>query len=279
MSKVEFIVDTRETALIKLIRNDNNINNITTIKSLDIADIIIKYNDKDYLVIERKSLKDLAASISDGRYSSQKLRLKKYAIDNKIIMSNIVYLIEGAFYYETTISIIDNNGKKKDKIVNIPYTDEHKFGRIKYSALKSSMTNIRVRDGFGVIHTTDVNGTFGELIKIFNCLTKYGHYEQLNNGQDQVDNEYSQFIKANISVRKKTNKTPEQCFIDQLCCYPNISVDKARKISAKYKSMPKLISKFESLGTEKEKEELLTEIDGIGKKISKQTYDNIYIDK
>ena len=59
-------------------------------ENLAIGDIIIKDSSKKELVIiERKSITDLASSISDGRYNEQSLRLQNTSIPNH----NIIYMI------------------------------------------------------------------------------------------------------------------------------------------------------------------------------------------
>ena len=60
--------------------------------NLAIGDIIICQDDgKEQLIIERKTLPDLAASIRDGRYNEQSFRLNQCALHNH----SIVYLLEG----------------------------------------------------------------------------------------------------------------------------------------------------------------------------------------
>ena len=60
--------------------------------SLPIGDILISDNDVDEsIIIERKSLRDLSASIRDGRYEEQSYRLNGSTYHNH----NIIYLIEG----------------------------------------------------------------------------------------------------------------------------------------------------------------------------------------
>jgi ERCC4-type nuclease len=87
MNQIKIYIDTRENKLINLINNPinnsdikinnnfkkyveyiNNSNIKIEIKSLDIADIHIYYNNKIIYYIERKTLNDLASSIKDGRY-------------------------------------------------------------------------------------------------------------------------------------------------------------------------------------------------------------------
>ena len=89
-------IDNREKKLINLItafKEQYNLKNIDiTIEVLDIGDFIIcDDDDNEILIIERKSLNDLASSIKDGRYVEQSLRLSNLSLHNH----NIIYLIEG----------------------------------------------------------------------------------------------------------------------------------------------------------------------------------------
>ena len=73
--------------------NSNN-NYIIKIETLEIGDYIIydEINEKNIIIIERKSLADLESSIKDGRYDNQSYRLNQIDIHNH----NIYYLIEGS---------------------------------------------------------------------------------------------------------------------------------------------------------------------------------------
>ena len=60
-------------------------------ENLPLGDIIICNDDgKEKVIIERKSLADLAASIRDGRYKEQSFRLNQCELPNH----HIYYLIE-----------------------------------------------------------------------------------------------------------------------------------------------------------------------------------------
>ena len=88
-------VDVRENKLIQLLKKlltekFTKYDILIKEEQLDIGDIIIIHNDSK-LIIERKSINDLASSISDGRYMEQSYRLDKVDIHNH----NIMYLIEG----------------------------------------------------------------------------------------------------------------------------------------------------------------------------------------
>jgi len=91
------IIDNREGKLIELIKATPSFNIPYELKSLQLGDIIIsfdKYPDKS-IIIERKCVPDMLASIKDGRYKEQKIRLqaeKLQSSGNKIIC----YLIEGS---------------------------------------------------------------------------------------------------------------------------------------------------------------------------------------
>ena len=73
-------IDVREAELLK--RCQTNLEMISNFKDLKIVpeqlplgDIIINDGLNDLVIIERKSLSDLAASIKDGRYEEQSYRL------------------------------------------------------------------------------------------------------------------------------------------------------------------------------------------------------------
>ena len=91
-------VDVREAELIKIF--ENLIATIPIFKdlkiqleSLPLGDIIIFDEERnvDLLILERKSISDLLASIKDGRYEEQSYRLGGSSYPNH----NIMYIIEG----------------------------------------------------------------------------------------------------------------------------------------------------------------------------------------
>lgn len=77
---MRLIIDIREQELINvcktMIANDTNYVTVET-EQLPIGDILIKTDEgKDVMIVERKTLQDLLASIKDGRYEEQSHRLK-----------------------------------------------------------------------------------------------------------------------------------------------------------------------------------------------------------
>lgn len=130
-------IDTRESELLTCCKTlvesipkykDVKIQSIT----LPIGDVIINDGENDCVIIERKTLKDLAASIKDGRYEEQSYRLNGLDHPNH----NIIYLIEGDMYTFNSF---------KD--------------RLDKQTLYSAMFSINYFKGFSLMRSKDVQET------------------------------------------------------------------------------------------------------------------------
>ena len=175
-------VDVREKKLIPLIKalnNDYGYNIEIETKQLDLGDLIVCDDDNnELLIIERKTLTDLASSIRDGRYSEQSYRLNKESLHNH----NIVYLIEG-------------------KMEN--YRD--KYTKIKSQTLYVTMGCIQYYKGFSVIRTSCILETAEYIIRFVDKMgreKKKGYY---NGGDQKGTVAYSGLV----TRVKKSNVTPE----------------------------------------------------------------------
>lgn len=73
MNELLIQVDSRERELCETLKKQTDFN--VTSMSLEIGDIMIVNSEKPLLVIERKTLADLASSNRDGRYREQRARL------------------------------------------------------------------------------------------------------------------------------------------------------------------------------------------------------------
>ena len=97
---MKVIIDEREIELFEkcesLIRSSRIPSSVDLSKEvLDLGDILIKTDDnKDVLLIERKSFQDLLASIKDGRYEEQSYRLLH---SSGFPPHSVFYLVEGMF--------------------------------------------------------------------------------------------------------------------------------------------------------------------------------------
>ena len=85
-----FCIDTRESELITLLGS-------VTVKALPVADIWIGTTEENVmieggLIIERKSIRDLEASILDGRYRDQRARILSFCQEHK---TQPMYVLEG----------------------------------------------------------------------------------------------------------------------------------------------------------------------------------------
>lgn len=233
MNNFELIVDSREERLINALRSDylkkecGHI--IFDIKQLDVGDIVFQYNGQVVCLIERKTLEDYAASITDKRSKNQSIRISQLKKDNPEII--IIYLIEG-------------HHLNKD----------HKFRNgITRDVLYSSIINRVVRDKFIIYHTADIYDTSLFVSKMYNKLP-----EQLDEIHHVTD-ERIDYLKT-IKLAKKDNITPDNCYLCQLAQIPGVSVDIANIISQQYPSMRSLIIAYEKLETENLKENLLAEL-------------------
>ena len=113
---------------------------------MDLGDIII-CDDKgsEKLIIERKTLSDLASSIKDGRYSEQSYRLNSLSMHNH----NIIYLIEGDIH-----------------------NYNNKYNKVKPETLQVTMFCLQYFKGFSLFKTRDKMETAEYILRITNKLMK-----------------------------------------------------------------------------------------------------------
>lgn len=212
-------VDIREHTLIKLLKalnNDYGFNFEILVERLDIGDISIWNDGEELLLLERKSLNDLASSITDGRYAEQSFRLNGHSLHNH----NIVYLIEG----------------------NIS-TFSGKWSRIKPGTLYTTMFSVQYFKGFSLVRTFDITETAEYILrladKLSRSLNKHGFYHTLF--QPKKEN-YAQVVHK----EKKKNITPENIGGIILSQIPGISTTTSSVIIEKYGSLFQLLKALEN---------------------------------
>lgn len=84
----EVVIDVRERDLVDRMRGRHGVR----VATMELGDLIFVYRGATVLIVERKTLADLAASIKDGRYHEQKLRLARA---DGADASRTLYLLEG----------------------------------------------------------------------------------------------------------------------------------------------------------------------------------------
>lgn len=247
-------VDNREQDLLKQI--NELIINIPVFKDLEVqienlplGDIIISNNGEDKLIIERKSINDLSASIKDGRYEEQSYRLNGLNHPNH----NILYLIEG----------------------DVNKMNRFKDTRLEKLTLYSAIFSLNYYKGFSVIRTFSLDETALFVCNTANKLkkgekeNKQPYYKNNNNNnsvkaeqieqpkqsetttindetqitnEDQCDKDYIGVIKK----IKKDNITPNNIGEIMLCQIPGISSVTALAIMEKYKTLPGLLTNLQT---------------------------------
>jgi len=246
-------IDTRERELIK--RCEDLLVAVPAFKDLKIVveplplgDIIITTNHSDNqkidnIIVERKSLSDLAASIKDGRYEEQSYRLNGLPHHNH----NIVYLIEG--------DLAKFNSFKE---------------RIDKQTLYSAMFSINYYKGFSLMRSTSMDETAfivcNMAYKIGKDPNKAPYFSQKaitsesgpsahsESGPSEMGHLEPGLMEPSTSVHseakdycsvikkvKKDNITEENIGEIMLCQIPGISSVTALTIMEKYKYLPNLV--------------------------------------
>jgi len=238
-------IDVREAELLK--RCQANLEMISNFKDLKIiplqlplGDIIINDGQNDLVIIERKSLSDLAASIKDGRYEEQSYRLNGLAHHNH----NIIYLIEGDFAKFNSF---------KD--------------RIDKQTLYSALTSINYFKGFSVWRSTSIEETAlmmcnmayklnkekekGKMPYYSNVVTTNKIEEEGKEGKEGKEGNETVVMNSDkdycavVKKVKKDNITGENIGEIMLCQIPGVSSASALAILAQFNTLPALIKSIE----------------------------------
>jgi len=258
-------IDNREHDLIKLcqhyieiIPNYKDIELV--VEALPLGDAIIGNNKvnangeicgfEEKVIIERKSLADLGASIKDGRYEEQSYRLNGSPYHNH----NIIYLIEGDIH--KMIQYQSNLFKNKNKIEK--------------TTLYSTIVSLNYFKGFSVLRSFNMDETsiilcnMAYKIKKTEKDNKFGYYSNKRletvgggggdggegncegegkcEGTGESEKDYCSVVKK----VKKDNITPENIGEIMLCQIPGISSTSALVIMKKFGTIDNLIIQLKS---------------------------------
>ena len=230
---MKIILDDREQQLYHLVNEKNDSLDLKlTIekKTLPLGDIVfVDDNEKEIVIVERKSLSDLVASIKDGRYEEQSYRLNGLDHPNH----NIIYLVEG----------------------NLT-TRNSSFKKIDNRTIYSAMFSLLFYKGFSVVRTFDLEETATFLLQSLVKLTKERnkkspYYKTSNTCQiESVTPETSPTVEKDyvtvIKKVKKENITSDNIGEIMLCQIPDVSSVSSLAIMQKFKTLSKLIKDLES---------------------------------
>ena len=290
-------LDTRETKLIELFRQ-SAIPFETA--NLPIGDIILKHTidikqaptdeastdcQITYeFIIERKCTLDMVASIKDGRYKEQKIRLLAECNNNTCKRHIIIaYIIEG------TPAELRSPADK--------------------TMLLGSLISSTFRDRISILQTYSLQDTFDLLVRLNERLGKdyenffTSKYDLRNLGSLKTSSVPNTPVIGNISIQdvgsmgdanylatikknKKDNMTPAMWNMNCLCGIPGVSSTIAIKIAEKYPTIRSLLEAYQACADFASRETLLSEIiltetdkqrRRIGNVISKRVYEYFHI--
>ena len=297
------IIDNREGKLIELIKSKptDTFKIPYELKSLQIGDIVISsplHPDKT-LIIERKCMTDMIASIKDGRYKEQKVRLLAEAANNP--NTKICYLIEGnmqdlrfpnekTVFYGSIVSSIfrdeiplirtGNLHETLDIIIRIhermskDITDFFKPKPITTSIIQTN----------NIDNTLSNNNSYNNIYNIDNPVNI-----TLQNDIDNIttNNTTTNTYLNSIKKCKKDNLTPQIWNQLSLTNIPGVSTNIAQKITEVYPSIRKLFIEYDKCNNSEERIKLISEIiltdNGktkrrIGEVVSKRIVEYLYED-
>lgn len=268
-------IDNRETELIKLCKHyieviPNYKDIQIVVEALPLGDVIICDEKEEKVVIERKSVADLAGSIKDGRYEEQSYRLNGLPHHNH----NIIYLIEGEIHK-----------------MNLYHSNVFKTNKIEKSTVYSALVSLNYFKGFSVLRSFNLDETsiiicnMAYKIQKSEKDNKFGFYSNKkqefpsssSNSNTQGITTSSTEEKDYCSVVKKVKKqniTPENISEIMLCQIPGISSTTAIAIMKKFVTIDNLIIQLK-LDPAVLKDLSYTNEKGQTRKISKTVIENI----
>lgn len=216
---IKIIIDNREKKLIPIIKSlnsDYDYNYEIVVDKLDIGDIIIKKDEEEVMIIERKSYSDLASSLRDGRYQEQSFRLNSIALHNH----NIVYLIEG----------------NRDKYSN-------KYSKVPFSTLLVTMFCIQYYKGFSLFQTRNIVETGEYVLRVANKLSREKKRKGYYIKDDKNISESKTYTDV-VKREKKSNITPENIGEIILSQIPGISSKSSKAIMSNFESLHDMLTKL-----------------------------------
>jgi ERCC4-type nuclease len=246
---MRLIIDNREHGLYEkceqILSNDPVYTTIET-QVLHIGDILVKTDEgKDVMIIERKTLADLLASIKDGRYEEQSHRLKHAS---GFPSHNVVYIIEGMFStlrtmmekklvisaiaslnYFKGFSVIRTSGIQETAEVLIYMADKIDRNFMK-GVLPSYLTEQRERNTKPA-ENTFIDNTTENIVEIIE-----------ENREPIPEKSYSGFVKT----VKKDNITQDNISEIMLCQIPGISSVYAKSVLQSFGGFSNMVEKVKS---------------------------------
>jgi len=196
--KTVLYIDTREKKLLPHIQSEY------IEKQLDLGDIFI--DSPSYkLMIERKTISDFNASLRDGRYRNQKLRLLEWR-DSDITMKRVIYILE-------------TNGDTKD------------------SAYWGAVINASLRDNIIVIQSDNTKKT-AEIIDDIKKKVDDNKFENLKITRNEI------YLEGCNNNKKGDYSNPATFYLGALTLIPGISKNISAEIVQQFPTLILLIDEI-----------------------------------
>ena len=211
--------------------------------NLPLGDIIISDDIEDKIIIERKCLNDLLASIKDGRYEEQSYRLNGLNHHNH----NIYYMIEGDV---NKFNCFKDNKMEKLTLYSAMFSLNYFKGFSVMRTLSIEESALFVCNTANKLSKTEISGKkpyFNNKVETIS-LNENVTAEEQNGGEAIIEKDIEQSEKDYVSVVKKVKKeniTPENIAEIMLCQIPGISSVTALAIMDKFKTLPNLIQEVQ----------------------------------
>ena len=271
---IKLLIDYREKSIIDYFSKNKNDN--IEVKNLDIGDFIFKINDYETIIIERKTMCDLASSITDKRLKEQKYRI----LNSNFKLSNIIYIIEGK-YGDVKYGSVNKKGLC-GSIINSLFRDNIKVYRSESTSdtiyfLERMMEKLKKNDKN--FTTNIINSTNSTNIELKTNENGEKNEETVSNNVNSID-----YLDGVLKAKKK-NMTCEYYNQIILINIPGISTNLANHITKIYPKIIDLIKKYQSLEDLNEKKFLLANIEisignnkkrKLGKVLSNRIYEYLY---
>lgn len=198
---MDIIIDSREK---EVITNLQTMDISNSIKTLDLADIEIIGPQSQRFLFERKTIKDLAASIRDGRFKDQKDRL--LGVLEREPKTSIAYILEGTL-----------RGGKNDKIV----------GRVTVGMVKSLLYTLQMRYRVPVINTFSAKDTSRWIVDFYKHIEKHPDFIPVGSGSNAGCSSYKTLMPA---PSKNRGRDPRSITIGMLTTLSGVSGSISTKI-------------------------------------------------
>jgi crossover junction endonuclease MUS81 len=238
----KFIIDNREIYIKKYFNNNTDKFPNIIYKNLDLGDIIVEFNDIPLIIIERKTIPDLLASIKDGRYREQKTRIKDsgikykiYLIEDDITSQNILSSAQNKMITSSLLSIIIQE-------INILKTSSLADT---INILKTLYKKLICSKGNTILNYILQNNLSGDNLSGDNLSGDNLSGDNLS-GDNLSVSKYVNNVNDCINIKKKS-LDPLQCFKNQLCQIPGISNTISNVIITNYKNMNELLNAFNKM--------------------------------